>query len=89
MKIIELIVRDDKLDMNVRDDQVTSSEVAKCRNAWENSGNMDLVSWPQFPRDEGMGGLKKPLILNYNYYIRILIIYTNSLIYICYILCCG
>jgi hypothetical protein len=86
VKISELIIRDDKLD--VRNDQVISSEVAEHRNAWKNSENVDPVSQPQFFRDEGMGGLGKLLILNYNYYICILLINTNSLIYIYYIIYC-
>jgi hypothetical protein len=59
------------------------------KDAWENSRNMDPVSWLQFLRDEGTSGPGKLLNLNYNYYIQILLINTNSLIYICYILYRG
>jgi hypothetical protein len=79
-----LVVKDDELD--VGDDEVASSEVAE---VGERSGDADPVIRPRFPGDGGTSGLRKRLILNYNYYIRILLINTNFLIYICYILCCG
>ena len=42
MKIIKLIVRDDKLDMDVRDDQVASSEVAE---GGTHVGRTGRVTW--------------------------------------------
>ena len=77
-----LVISDDEL--NVGDNEVASSEVGggTRRNLWD----ADPVSQPRFPED---GGLQKHIILNYNYYIHILLIITNPLIYICHILCGG
>jgi hypothetical protein len=87
VEINELIVRDDEL--NVGDDKVVLSNVAEVGDVQENSGDADLVSQPRFTGHGEKGGPRKCLILNYNYYIRILLINTNFLVYICYILCCG
>jgi hypothetical protein len=48
-------------------------------NVWDNPGGTDPVSWPTFPRG---GGTTNPIILLYNYYICILLIKTNPIIYI-------
>ena len=72
-----LVVSDNEL--NVRDDEVASSEVAK---VGEHTGKT-LGTWIQ------LAGPRKLLISNYSYYICILLINVISLIYICHILCQG
>ena len=75
-----LAVRDNEL--NVRDDEVASSGVAELGKRAGKHGDADPVSRPRFTGDGD-------LILIYNYYIHILCINTNLLIYICHILCYG
>jgi hypothetical protein len=81
VEIIVLIIRDDKL--NVGNNKVASSKVAKKEGC---TGKLWQL-W--FPRDERISGHGKLLNFNYNYYIQILLININSLIYIFYILCRG
>jgi hypothetical protein len=50
-------------------------------------GGTDLVSWLYFSR--GRDGSKNLIIFIYNCYICILLIKTNSMIYICHIFCKG
>ena len=75
-----LVVRDNEL--GVEDNEAASSEVAEVGKRAGKHRDADPVSRPQFTGDGD-------LILIYNYYIRILLININFLIYICHILCCG
>jgi hypothetical protein len=72
-------------ELAVRDDEVALSGVAEMG---ERAGRTGIrLAGPGFP---GMGGdLRTLIILNYNYYIRVLLSNTNFLIYICHILCWG
>ena len=87
MEISVLIIRDDEHD--VGDDEVASSEVAEVRErAGKTLGRGSGYPGP-VSRGGETGGLRKFIILSYSYYIRILIINTSSMIYICYIFCGG
>ena len=72
-----LIIRDNKL--NVGDDEVALSEVAKVGECAGNTLGTQIR----------LAGPRKLLISNYSYYICILLINAISLIYICHILCQG
>jgi hypothetical protein len=90
-----LAVGDDELA--VRDSDNTSLEVAKGGHMWEGlgnsreqtSGNLAGQFWAS--RKAGVpGALRVPIyfiIMLFNGYIHILLIITNPIIYICYIIC--
>jgi hypothetical protein len=80
----------------VRDDDDASSEVAEGGHVREGSGNSRGQTSrrsgspvPDFREGWGPGAPRVPInfvITRFNSYIRILLVITNSMIYICYII---
>ncbi len=77
MKIVVLVIRDNELRRQVLSEVTEVGEISLGKRIW--------LAYPGFPGwwDKWFGNL---LILKYNYYIQILLINTNPLIYICFIM---
>jgi len=84
-------------ELAVRDGDDTSSEVAEGGHVWEGSGNSrgqtsgNLAGRFRASGKAGVPGAPQVpiyfVIMLFNGYIRILLVITNPMIYICYIIC--